>query len=302
MILAVIWGSSFILIKKGLIAFSAGQVASLRIIISGIAFLPFVLLNLKKIPLHKLKYILAFGILEIGIPPYLFSIAQTAIDSSTAGILNSLVPLFTLLTGILFFRLSFNFAKLGGVLIGLVGAVLLVFTRPGASGTDFSLDFANAYGLLIVLATLMYGYGSNILETHLQDVPGLVTAGFSFVAMSIPAGIYLVTTDIFQIDFGVRQNLTSFLAISVLSLFGSALAIYMFTILVRKSNALFGSFVTYLIPFVALGWGFLDGEPLHIIQLLCLMCILGGIFLANKGKASLPGLLRNNNSKSTPRQ
>lgn len=302
MILSVIWGSSFILIKKGLLAFHPGQVASLRIVISGLVFLPYVLLNLKKIPLEKMKYILAFGVLEIGIPPYLYSIAQTSIDSSTAGILNSLVPLFTLLTGFLFYRLAFSFAKLAGVLIGLVGAVLLVFARTNGAGSGLTLDFANAFGLLIVLATVMYGFGSNILKTHLQEVPGLATSAFSFVAMSIPAGIYLLTTDIFQVDMGVRQNYMSFLAISALSLFGSALAIYLFTLLVQKSNALFGSFVTYLIPFVALGWGFLDGEPLNFIQILCLISILGGIFIANEGRASLPALFRNRNSKSkTPR-
>ncbi len=124
-VLSLIWGSSFILIKKGLIAFSPVQLGSLRILISGIVFLPYVLFNIKKIKISKLKYILLFALMEVGIPPYLFAIAQTAVDSSTAGILNSLVPLFTLFTGIVFFRLSFNISKLSGVLIGLMGAVLM---------------------------------------------------------------------------------------------------------------------------------------------------------------------------------
>lgn len=282
--LAFIWGSSFILIKKGLTAFTPGQVGSLRITITGLAFLPYVLLNLKRVKLDKLWYIMAFAFLEIGVPPYLYAIAQTHVESSTAGILNSLVPLFTLLTGILFFGLAFNAAKLAGVLIGLLGAVLLVFTRAGLGSGGFQLDFTNAFGLLIVLATLMYGTGNNVLKNYLSDVSGMVTVGFSFVVLSVPAGIYLVTTDIFQIDYSVPQNLYALLALMALALIGSGLAMYMYTVATHKTSALFASFVTYLIPFVALVWGFLDGELLSIMQFVCLLFILGGIYIANKGK------------------
>lgn len=283
-LLAFIWGSSFILIKKGLTAFTPGQVGSLRITITGLAFLPYVLLNTKRLKLEKFWFIIAFAVLEIGIPPYLYSIAQTHVDSGTAGILNSLVPLFTLLTGIMFFGLTFNVAKLGGVLLGLLGAVLLVFTRTGLDGSGFQLDFTNAFGLLIVLATLMYGLGTNILKKFLSDVSGMVTVAFSFVILSIPAGAYLVTTDVFSIDYAVPKNLYALLALITLALMGSGLAMYLFTIVTKKTSALFASFVTYLIPFVALVWGFLDGEPLNVMQFVCLLFILGGIYIANKGR------------------
>jgi len=283
MVLTLICGSSFILIKKGLTAFSPGQVGSLRIVISGIIFLPYVLLNLKKINPGKLMPIFWFGLTEIGIPPYLYSIAQTSIPSSTAGILNSLVPLFTLLIGVLFFHQRTDWARITGVFIGLAGAVFLVFSRT-APGSGVALDFSNGLGLLIVFATILYGIGGNVLQKSLNDVPGVMIAALAFVGMSIPAGIYLSFTGSSPFDFSVSTNLHAFLAISALSVFGSALAIYLFSIVVKKSDALFASFVTYLIPFVALGWGVLDGESLNILHFICLLCILSGIYLANKRK------------------
>lgn len=283
LILTVIWGSSFILIKKGLTAFSPGQVGSLRIVISGLIFLPYLLFNLKKINPVKLKPIFWFGLAEIGIPPYLYSIAQTSVDSSTAGILNSLVPLFTLLIGVMFYGSRFDWGRIAGVMIGLAGAVFLVFSRT-TPGSGVAFDFSNALGLLIVLATVLYGFGGNLLQTSLRDVPGLMIAALSFVGMSIPAGIYLLFTDFAPFNLSVGTNLNAFLAISALSIFGSAVAIYLFSIVVKKSDALFASFVTYLIPFVALGWGVLDGESLNILHFICLICILLGIYLANKKK------------------
>ncbi len=288
-LLAVIWGSSFILIKKGLTAFSPGQVGSLRITITGLVFLPYVLTHLKQLKMDKFKYVMAFAFLEIGIPPYLYAIAQTQVDSSTAGILNSLVPLFTLLTGFILFGLAFNWAKLAGVLIGLSGAVLLVFARTGLEQGGLQLDFTNVFGLLIVLATLMYGLGTNVLKSYLSDVPGLVTVGFSFVILSVPAGAYLLTTDIFHIDYSVPKNFYAILSIVTLSLMGSGLAMYLFTVVTKKTSALFASFVTYLIPFVALLWGFLDGEPLNIMQFICMLFILSGIYIANRGRLKKKG-------------
>ncbi|MCK5076958.1 MAG: EamA family transporter, partial [Calditrichia bacterium] len=247
----------------------------------------YVIIKMGKIDLTKLKIIIIFALLEVGIPPYLYSFAQTSVDSSTAGILNSLVPLFTLITGVMFYQSKFSFNKILGVLIGLIGAILLTFTKSGvSSGLNISFDFTNVYGLLIVLATILYGFGGNILKAHLQEVSGLLISAVSFVSMSVPAGIILFSTNILSVDFHNAQVLYSFSAIVVLSLMGSALAIYLFSLLAQKSNALFASFVTYLIPFVAILWGYFDGETLNFIQFLCLFLILFGIYFSHKTQIS----------------
>ena len=283
-LLALIWGSSFILIKKSLAAFTPGQVGSLRISITGLVFLPYVLTHLKRFKWNKFRFIMAFALLEIGIPPFLYAIAQTHVESGTAGILSSMEPLFTLLMGFLLFGLAFNVAKLAGVLIGLSGAVLLVFTSSNLGQGGFRLDFTNVFGLLIVLAAVMYGVGTNVLKHFLSDVSDMIIVGFSFVTLAIPAFVYLLTTNVFTIDYSVPKNLYALLAITTLSLLGSGLAIYLFTIVTKKTSALFASFVTYLTPFMALTWGFLDGEPLNLMQFVSMVFILGGIYIANRDR------------------
>ena len=136
-ILACIWGTSFILMKKGLVAFPAAQVASLRIVVSAIIFLPYALIKIRTVSFKQFKFIIIFALLEIGIPPFLYTFAQTKVDSATAGILNSLVPLFTLITGWLMFKLRFKTTQTIGVMLGLVGAVLLVFFKYETNSTGF---------------------------------------------------------------------------------------------------------------------------------------------------------------------
>lgn len=277
-VLSLIWGTSFILIKKGLVGYPANEVGALRIVLASLVFVPYAIKNFRLLDFSLYKYIFAFALLELGIPPFLYSYAQTVVNSSTAGILNSLVPLFTLLIGFIVYKVPTNKFKVLGVLIGLLGAVLLVFFKTG----DFSfIDFANSAGLLIVLATLMYGLGSNILKEYLQDISDMDITSIAFISMGIPAFLYLLTTDFFHITFTKPEVLPSLGAIAILSVFGSALAIYLFAKLVKKSNALFASFVTYLIPFVSMIWGLLDGEGVTFIQILSLLMILSGIYLAN---------------------
>jgi len=277
-VLSVIWGSSFILMKEGLKAYSPEVVAALRITIAAVVFLPYLLTKLKQIT--KLKYIILFALLEVGIPPFLYTFAQTVIDSSTAGILNSLVPLFTLITGAIIFGVRVTLLKTAGVLIGLSGAVFLVLFAPGSADV---INFSNAFGFLIVLATLMYGLGGNILKEYLQDVSSMVITATSFVCMGIPAGLFLLTTDVMSLPLSDPANLRAFAAIATLSIVGSALAIVLFNVVIKQSDALFASSVTYLIPFVAIFWGVLDGEAIGYVHAVSLLIILSGIYLSNKG-------------------
>ncbi len=276
-VLSIIWGSSFILMKTGLTAYSWQQVAAMRISIAGLIFIPYVLFKIKAI--KKLKYILLFAFLEVGFPPFCFTFAQQYVDSSTAGILNSLVPLFTLLTGLFLFSVKTDFLKILGVSIGLFGALLIVAFKQGSATF---MDFSNAYGLLIVLATLMYGIAGNVLKEKLSDVSSMLITATSFTCLGIPAAIFLFSTGVTDIPLSNAHNLKAFLSITTLSIFGSALAIVIFNVLIKKSTALFASFVTYLVPFMALFWGALDGENISYIHFLSLILILLGISIANK--------------------
>ncbi len=281
-ILSVVWGTSFILIKKGLDTYSAGQVGALRISIAGLLFLPVFIKNVRYLDNSKIKVLLLFGFCEIGLPPFLFAFAETGISSSTTGILNSLVPLFTLGIGFILFRVKVNSMKVAGVLIGLLGAFLLTFFRFDNGFSSFGrFDLANIYAFSVILAGIFYGLAGNILKEHLADVSDIAITSSVFVFMSVPALLYLATTDFVNIPLTEPDNLFSFVSIFILSTVNSALAIYLFSILTKISTALFASFVTYLIPFVAIFWGFLDGEAISIYHFIGLGIILGGIYIAN---------------------
>ncbi len=274
--LSLIWGSSFILIKKSLLALTPLQTGSLRVLISALAFLPWVIWRRRHIPWKGILPVIVFALCEVGIPPFLYALAQTRIDSSTAGILNSLVPLFTLITGAMFFAIGVAGRDIAGVLLGLAGAILLV------GGRDFAFRSADLYGLLVVLATILYAFAGNILQTRLSAVSALDISAMAFVSMGIPASAILMFEGLPEVS---AFTLPSLAAVAILSLVGSALAIVLFSRLVQLAGALLASFVTYLIPVVALIWAVADGEAIGALQLLALGSILAGVALVTRPRS-----------------
>ncbi len=282
-LLSLIWGSSFILIKKGLSAFSAAEVGAFRVAIAAVFLLPYLIKNFKSVKKAltlDFKYILLFAFCEIGAPPFLYAFAQTQVDSSTAGILNSLTPLFTLVAGFVFFKVAANKFKIIGVVVGLIGAAGLILFRED----NFSaINISSVYGTLIVLATFLYGVGGNVLKERLSGMGAVSISALSFLLMGIPSIIFLFANGSVNVSLISQPFLNSLIAVAILSIVGSALAIIIFSELVKLSDALFASFVTYLIPFVAMLWGYLDNEPISVMQILALALILMGIYSANKG-------------------
>ncbi len=275
--LSLVWGSSFILIKKSLIVFSPTQVATLRIGISALAFLPVFIYQFRKVDWSRLKYFLVVGLFGSGLPAFFFAIAQTEISSSVTGILNSLTPLFTLFIGILFFKSQFAWAKMLGVFLGLMGAISLILLNAGSS------EVGNLwYALLVVFATACYGTSVNTVGTYLRDLSSVTISSVSFSLFGLPALVYLLTTDFIPV---MRQGAASWEAlgyVSILALIGTVLASILFFKLVQWTNPLFSSTVTYLIPIVALGWGILDGEMVGFGHLIGMGLILAGIYLSRK--------------------
>lgn len=270
--------------KWGLISFSPEQVGALRIIFSALVFLPIFLKKLKRYSLREYKILFIYGLFGVGLPPFLYTFAQNHIDSSMAGILNSLVPLWTLITGMLAFSQKLDLKKVIGVIIGLTGAVILSIARAGENGLE--VDLSNAWGLLVVLATLCYGISDNLLKAKLQDYDSKDLAAFAFGLMTLPALGILFTTDMSAFNFQEEQVMYSMGAIVALSVVGSAFAQYLFAKLIQMSNPLFASFVTYLIPIVALLWGAFDGESVGMLHVLGLCVILSAIYFINAKNTS----------------
>jgi len=275
-ILAIIWGSSFILIKRGLVAFPADQVAAIRLIVSFIFISPFAIIWLRKIPRDKRVYCILVGFVGTGIPAFLFAFAQTHISSSMAGMLNTLTPVFVLVLGQLFFKLSVNNYKKIGIAIGFVGALMLVLSSADTPG-QFS-----KYSMLIVLATVCYAISVNIMHKYLAAVNSIAITTMALLFVGPPAGVYLFTTDFIDRMLFHDDALMSVGSIALLALFSTTIATVIFNKLVQMTGAIFSSAITYLIPIVALIWGFVDGEQLLLVHFAGLAAILCGIYLINK--------------------
>lgn len=276
-LLCIIWGSSFILMKASKEELTWAQIASLRIFSAGIVMLPFASFLFSKIPIKKMLLVIISAICGNLLPAYLFAgaIAKN-IDSSLAGILNSLTPICVVATGILFFRSKIQSKKILGVIIGFAGLVLLTIAAKRG------ISFENVeYTLWILLATVLYGFNINIVGHYLKDINPIHLAAVSIAFMTIPTGIVLWQQDFLQLSFEDDKILLAVIYSVMLGIVGSAIATALFYVLVKKAGGLFASLVTYGIPFIALAWGFVYGEKITMLQIGCLGIILCGVYLVN---------------------
>ena len=275
-ILALIWGSSFILIKKGLVGLSPMQLGSLRIIFSAIFLIIIGFKSITEIKQHQWKYIALTSLFGTFIPAFLFAIAQTQISSSVSSILNSLTPLNTLIIGGLAFGLSFKRTQVFGVIIGLIGTLLLI--------VNGAMNHPNQnywYTVLVLIASICYATNVNLLKKHLSDVKPLSISTGNFLVMLVPALIVLFSTDFLSIVENAEvQN--SMIYIIILGVVGTGIANIIFFKLIQMSSPVFATSVTYLIPVVAFFWGLLDNEMLTPIQFIGAFIILIGVYLSSK--------------------
>lgn len=276
-ILAVIWGSSFILIKYGLDHFSAAQVGSMRIVIAFLVLLPVALASRKRLKRADLLWLFLSGFLGYLIPSLLFAFAEQVVPSSVAGILNSLTPIFTLLVAVSLFGRKFSWVHTSGVLLGLVGAIGLMLSVNGGV-----VDVRIGYALLIVLATILYAFNLNIIKTRLGHLRAIDVTAFGFLLNGPLAVIHLfLFTPLFP-ALSAPGAEWGLLYIGILAVAGSAIALVIFNHLIKITNVIFSSSVTYLIPIVATLAGIADGESFKVRYLLWVVVILFGVFLVNK--------------------
>ena len=276
-LLALIWGSSFILIKKSLIGLSPMQLGSLRIIITGLILFIVGFNSLKNLSKSSIKWIALSGLLGTFFPAFLFAYAETEIDSAIASILNSIVPINTILFGFLVFKIISTKRQIIGVLIGFIGAILLI-----SNGAAINPNQNYWYAFLVIIATVMYAFNINIIKRHLQNIPPLTIAVGNFIVIIIPAFLVLIFSGFFSQQVLQNPNFTiSIFYVFLLSLFGTAIAKVLFNNLVQISTPVFASSVTYMMPIVALFWGLLDNEVFSFWQGIATLIILGGVYLAN---------------------
>ena len=275
-VLALVWGSSFILIKKGLIGLTALQLGSLRILFAAVFLMLIGFRTLSKIPKFKWKYIALTSMFGTFIPAYLFAIAQTQIDSSVSSILNSLTPLNTLVLGALVFGLQFKRNQIFGILIGLAGSALLIL-----NGAIHHPEQNYYYAILVIIASICYAVNVNLIKKHLHDLSPLSITTGNFVVLFVPAFIVLFFSGFFEVvhDLKVQESV---LFIMVLGVVGTGIANILFFKLIQISSPVFATSVTYLIPVVAFCWGLFDNEMLTAVQFFGAFIILIGVYLSAK--------------------
>jgi drug/metabolite transporter (DMT)-like permease len=278
--LTIIWGSSYVLIKKALIAFTPIELGLLRLSLSFLATLPFLFMALKAIDTKLYPRILIAGILGTGLPVFLFAFSTTHINSSINGIINSLSPLFTVITGIYFFGTQITRIKWLGVIMGFMGAFVLVVGRYG-----FDLGLS-AYALLSVVATFCYGTNSNFVKQFFPNVNAMYVTALAMFFMGLPSLVITIAIGLPQKVLETPNGLYSFSGILFLAVFGTVLAWLIFYKLVQRTDALFAASVTYLIPIVAILLGVLDGETFRPVQGIGVVLILAGVYFVGKKTAT----------------
>lgn len=280
--LAFIWGASFILMKKGLQSFTNIQVGAMRIFFSFVFFLPLIYYHLRKINRSNLVSLLIVGFVGNAIPAFLFATAQTEINSSLAGILNSLTPIFTLIIGILLYGNKVRWLSVAGLFIGLAGAGGLIL-----SVNSLDLESTNNwYGIFAVIATVCYGINVNEIKFRLKDLDGVAIASLGFLFIGPLAGIYLLSSD-YSMAAGSPEMPFSLLSVAGLAFFSSFVAVIVMNILIKYTTTLFAASVTYIIPIFAVFWGIMDGERFLMIQAFWAFVILFGVWLVNRKRDSV---------------
>lgn len=275
LLLATIWGSSFILMKKGLIVYTPYQVGAIRMFVSMLFLFPFLIGHFKKVEKSRWKYLLLAGLCGNGIPAVLFPLAETHLSSALAGMINSTVPIFTLILGVLFFKMKSDRTKLIGILLGLIGAV--IFVGGSEAGETGNVNYA----LFIVIACICYAVSVNTIRNYLLGIDAIRNTGFALLFSGIPLGIYLFSTDFIERTLASPDALFSLSCVVVLGLFGTAISTILFNRLIRLTDSLTASSVTYLIPVVALLWGLIDGEKPMFIHYVGFILIISGVYLVS---------------------
>lgn len=277
-VLTLIWGTSFILIKQGLKVFAPTEVGALRVTAAGLFLLPFALVRIKELTKNNYWKLFFSGMLGIFIPSFLFATAQTQMDSSVAGMLNTLTPIFTLMIGAIIFKQKFKNLAVVGILLGFLGAIVLMFARSGGA-----LGAINVFALLIVVACICYACNLNFIKYKITNLNALTITSVSVLLISPLAIIYLFGFTEFTTKLNTVEGAWKACGfIILLGVMSTAIATFLFNRLVKISTPIFASSVTYLMPIVAVGWGLLDGESLGLGHFIGMAAVIVGVYLSNR--------------------
>ena len=282
-VLALIWGSSFILIKRGLEVFSPGEVGAYRIVAAATFLLPLSLPRIKFLTSEQAQTLILIGLLGSFIPAFLFPTAQTRLSSSLTGVLNALTPLFVVIIGALFFRSKITRRNALGLVIAFIGVLILITLKEG-SGLD-SFTGINGYAFFVILACICYGFNLHLIKSRFDSLKSIEITAISLLMVLPLALVYLMAGTDFSYKLVTHDGALRALGyVTLLGVMGTAIALILFNIMVKTASPIFASSVTYLIPVVAIFWGVLDGEVLLFGHYLGIAAVILGVWVGNRKK------------------
>ena len=281
LVLTVIWGSSFILIKRGLEVFTPGEVGAYRMVAAASLLLPLSLPRIKQLSKTQVIHLLITGLLGSFIPAFLFPIAQTQLSSSLTGVLNALTPLFVVLVGALFFNTSITRRNGLGLAIAFAGVLVLVTFKEGASWE--SLTDINAYALYVIAACICYSINLHFIKARFTQLKSIEISSISLLLILPLALVYLLAGTEFSSKLSTQPQAWEALGyVTILGMVGTATALILFNIMIKSASPFFASLVTYTIPIVAILWGVLDGEVLLFGHYLGIAAVILGVWIGNR--------------------
>jgi len=283
LLLGLIWGSAFILMKKALRSWAPEEMAAGRIFLAGLFLVPFILHQFKLLRKQDIFPLLISGFFGNAIPAFLFAFAQGKIDSAMGGMINSTTPIFTMLFALVFFRMRASLMSMNGVLLGLAGAVYLIYSYSSSLQGDWR------YALLAVGGSACYAVSLNVIKIKLGHLPSLLITGGPFALTSVLALIYLLSAGTFEKLAQSPEMQQDSIYLILLALFATSIGVFLFNMLIKQTTALFASMVTYLIPCFSIMWGFTDGETIGGFYFVGIGIILTAIWLVNRGQNKASG-------------
>ncbi len=284
LVLALIWGSSFILMNRAMFdsqdaptLLTASEVGALRMIIAALFVSPFVYKSRKLFFSKDWKWFMLVGLLGNFLPAFLFTYAEKTLSSSQTGMLNSLVPIFSLIVSVLLFHNKVKTKGIIGILMGFIGTLLLIYFSESNNASQ-SVDYMAV--MLVIIATICYALSLNIIKEKLDQIESIVITAVSLLYMLVPSLIVLGFTD-FNLKITDSTYYPAVGYTAILAIVGTAIALMLFNRLIKQTSSSFASSVTYLIPFVAISWGVVFNEPINW-SVSFILLILGGIYLIKK--------------------
>jgi len=270
-VLGAIWGASFLFMRVAAKDFGPVPLVEVRLALGSLVLLPFLWRARDRFPARLWPKLAMIGLINSALPFILFAWAAQRAPAGIGAIANAMTVLFTALVGVLFFGERIGGRRATALLVGFAGVVVL------ASGkvAGMSVGWAAAAG---ATASLLYGFGINLVRRHLTGLPPAAVASATLGAAA------LLTLPFAAWTWPAQAIPTvSWLSAAMLGVLCTGAAFVMYYRLIARVGASRASTVTYLVPLFGVAWAWwLLGEPLTWPMAVAGALILGSVAFSQR--------------------